>query len=127
MSKLGALKTATDPLAVWDGVSQVSVQTDIPDGSYGVRLTDESGEPVFRAGEIVICNPAAEIVPGRYVVAVLTDEDRAVFARYRPAAHRQPRHFFLKPPNDAFPEIEVNGKTHKGFILARAIKHIRDI
>ena len=90
-------------------------------------LTDESGEPLFREGEVVICNPGADVVPGRYVVAVLTDEERAVFAKYRPAAHRQPRHFYLKPPNPDYPEIEVNGKTHKGFILARAIKHIRDI
>lgn len=127
MNKLGTLKTATNPLSVWDGITQVSVQTEIPDGAYGVRLADESGEPLFKQGDVIICDPGAEIVPGRFVVAVLTDEERAVFAKYRPAAHRQLRHFFLRPPNEDFPEIEVNSKTHKGFILARAVKHIRDI
>lgn len=126
MNKLGTLTASDDPLSVWDGVTNVSVPADIPDGSYGVTLVDESGGEDFKAGEIVICNPGADVTPGRYVIAVLTDEKQALFAQYRPAAHRNKKHFFLKQPSEHYPEIEV-GKQVKGFVLARAIKHIRNI
>lgn len=126
MTKLGTLKVKQDAMSVWDGVSYVSVSSDIPDGSYGVVLGDDSGGTDFPEGSTIICNPAADVQPGRYVVAVLTDEQRAHFGKFRPSAHRDTKHFTLVRPNPDFPNIEVGGKT-KGFILARAIKHIRDI
>jgi transcriptional regulator with XRE-family HTH domain len=126
MARLGKLKPAQDPLTTWDGTSVVSVPIDVPDGSYGVTLTSESNEPDFRRGDIVICNAAEEVLPGRFVVAVLTETETAHFARFRPLAHGETKRFKLVHGNEDYPDIEVGHKI-KGFILARAIKHIRDI
>jgi SOS-response transcriptional repressor LexA len=126
MNKLGTLTAGQDPMAVWDGSTVVSVPADVPDGAYGVTLVDSSNEPDFARGDIVICDPLADLEPGRYVVAILTEEQQAHFAKWRPLAHRDVRRFVLTHANADYPDIEV-GSRIKGFILARAIKHIRNI
>ena len=126
MNRLGTLKAGEDPLSTWDGTTMVSVPADVPDGAYGVTLLDAANSPEFSAGDMVICDPTAEVEPGRWVVAVLSDEERARFARFRPLAHGDKRRFRLIHANADFPDIEVSGKV-KGFILARVIKHIRDV
>jgi SOS-response transcriptional repressor LexA len=125
MTKLGRLKPGQDPLETWDRVSYVPVPQDVPDGAYGVTLVDESGGDTFRKGEVIVCDPAAEPIPGRFVVAVVMGNSSAHFARYRQLG-LSPKRFILEHENKAFAEVEVGGKV-KGFILARAIKHIRDI
>lgn len=126
MTKLGKLRASQDPLSTWDGTSVVSVPMDVPDGAYGVTLVDDANEPEFRRGDVVICDPGEDIIPGRFVVAVLTEEQQAHFARFRPLAHGETKRFKLVRNNADYPEIEVGGKV-KGFILARGIKHIRSI
>lgn len=126
MNKLGTLKVGQDPMAVWDGASVVSVPDENPDGAYAVRLVDDSGGDIFKKGDMVICDPAADVEPGSYVVAVLTDEERAHFAKWKPLAHRDTKRFTLIHGNTNYPDIEVGTKV-KGFILARAVSHIRKI
>ena len=126
MSKLGTLKANQDPLSVWDGISYATVPGDVRDGAFAVALTDNSGEPEFQEGDLIICDPAADVVPGRYVLTIATDDKATHFGRYRPTAHGDRRNFKIKPRNEDYPEVEIGGKT-KGFILGRAIKHIRNI
>lgn len=128
MNKLGTLKTKTDPMVVWDKVSTMPVSQDVPNGCFGVSIVDESGMPDFKPGETLICDPSATVIPGRYVVAVLQSEERAIFGTYRPLVHGDEKRFCIKPPNASFPEVAFGAPGGlKGFVLARIIKHVRDI
>lgn len=126
MAKIGALRVNDDPMTQWDQVTLVAVPVDVPDGCWVIVINDESCEPEFHKGSMVICDPNAEILPGKYVIAVLTDHKRAVFGRYRPSGYRDTKRFTLIRTNPDYPDIEVGVKV-KGFVLARAIKHVRDI
>lgn len=126
MHKLGKLKTGEDPLSQWDGVSTAEVPVDIPDGCFVVNLIDESNEPDFMKGSMVICDPKAPVIPGKYVVVIMPDVEDALFGRFRPAGYRDMKRFTLMRSHKDHPDIEFGGKV-KGIIIARAIKHVRDI
>jgi len=126
MRKLAKLKPSQDPMSTWDGTSVVSVPMDVPDRAYGITLIDDANAPEFTTGDVVICDPGEEIIPGRFVVAVLTEEQQAHFARFRPLSYGDTKRFKLVRGSEDYPDIEVGGKV-KGFILARGIKHIRSI
>lgn len=126
MEQLGKLKIGQDPLAVWDQVSVVTGPSDMPAGAFGVTLTDESGAPAFHAGDVVICVPQTTVQPGKFVLATLEGSPSAVFRKYRPLSATDDTRFDLIAPNEDFPKIEV-GPDNPGFVVARAIKHIRDI
>lgn len=124
IGELGALGSGEDPNKCWDGVTAVAVPEDVSPKAFGVRLDDESNEPEFSAGEIVICEPEESVVPGRYAIAVRTDQKRAYFGRYQPGTASSGQ-FRIIPRNEFFPPVEVNQKT--GFVVARATRHIRKI
>lgn len=126
MNKIGTLPAGRDALDAWDGSAVVSVPSDVPDGAYAMTLLDESNAPGFQKGDIIVCDPAAEVIPNRYVVAVLTDEKKAYFGRYAPATHGSMRRFRLEREGQGWPSIEVGTKS-KGYVLARVTKHIRDV
>ena len=126
MSKIGSLRVNDDPMTQWDQVSLVQVPVEVPEGCWAIIINDESCEPDFPKGSMVICDPNAEILPGKYVIAVLTDDKLAVFGRYRPSGYKDARRFTLIRTNPDYPDIEVGTKV-KGFLLARATKHVRDI
>ena len=126
MRKLAKLKPSQDPMSTWDGTSVVSVPMDVPDRAYGITLIDDANAPEFTTGDVVICDPGEDIIPGRFVVAVLTEEQQAHFARFRPLSYGDTKRFKLVRSSEDYPDIEVGQKV-KGFILARGIKHIRSI
>lgn len=125
LEQLGKLRIGQDHMAVWDQVSVVAVPMETPTAAFGVTLNDESGEPDFHDGDVLICVPQTTVAPGKYVIAVL-DKGIAVFRKYRPLSADNDQHFNLIAPNDDFPIIEV-GPDNPGHVIARAIKHIRDI
>jgi phage repressor protein C with HTH and peptisase S24 domain len=126
MHKLGKLKVGENPLSQWDGVSTAEVPVEIPEGCFAVLLADESMEPEFKKGSVIICDPNAPIIPGKYVVVVMPDSEDALFGRFRPVGYKDLRRFTLIRTGEDYPEIEFGAKV-KGFIIARAIKHVRDI
>lgn len=126
MNKLGTLRLRDDPKSVWDGVTTVEVPRTVPDGCFACTLLDDSAAPDFRKNDVVICDPSAKIEPGCYVVVVKTDESQAYFGKFKPAAHGDMRRFVLVRDGQFFPDIEIKSRA-KGFVLARAVKHIRDI
>jgi SOS-response transcriptional repressor LexA len=126
MQKLGKLKAGENPLSQWDGVSTTEVPAEIPDGCFAITLADESMEPEFKKGSVIICDPNAPILPGKYVVVVMPDTEDALFGRFRPMGYKDLRRFTLIRTGTDYPDIELGAKV-KGFIVARAIKHVRDI
>lgn len=126
MRKLAALKVNQDPMSVWDGVSYATVPVHMPDGAFAIALVDNSGEPEFMERDLIICDPGAEVLPGKYVVAVTTDGAVPLFGRFRPLAHGDRRNFKILPRNEDYPEVEVGTKI-KGFVIARVIGHFRNM
>lgn len=125
LEQLGTLRRGRDPRSVWDGVSVVAVTKDVTSKAIGVQLDDESNEPEFKAGEVIVVDPTKPPTPGRFVVAVREDLKRAVFGRYQPL-NAAGSSFRVVPTHEFFPPVEVD-KNHPGFVVARAVKHIRDI
>jgi len=126
LERLGKLRIGQDPMAVWDQVSVVAVPVETPAAAFGVTLDDESGEPEFHEGDVVICVPQTAVAPGKYVIATLDTKGVGVFRKYRPRSSDDNEQFTLIAPNEDFPVIEV-GPNNPGHVIARAIKHIRDI
>lgn len=126
MTKLGVLKATDDPISIWDGVTTIEVPRTVPDGSFAVTLPDDSAAPEFRKNDVVICDPKAPIEPGCYVVIVKSDEHVAYFGKFKPAVHGDLKRFTLVRDGQFFPDIEIKDRR-RGFVLARAVKHIRDI
>jgi SOS-response transcriptional repressor LexA len=126
LEQLGKLRIGQDHMAVWDQVSVVAVPMETPTAAFGVTLNDESGEPEFHVGDVVICVPQTSVAPGKYVIAVLDAKSQAVFRKYRPRSADDDQVFGLIAPNDDYPVIDVS-PDNPGHVIARAIKHIRDI
>lgn len=125
MNELRTLNLGDDPLLVWDGESTVAVPVDTPADSFGVTLPDDSNAPDFRKGNVVIFSPSAAIDPGCYVLAIRR-LDGAHFGRYKMLAPNAPDRFVVIHDDEHWPDVRVDG-DNPGFIVARGIKHIRDI
>ena len=126
ISDLGELKRGQKPTDYWDGVSMVTVYSDVSENAIGLRLDDDSGEPEFHQGDVVVVELGKPSPPGRHVVAVLDILKRAVFRRFKPKVFGDDSEFTLTALNDHFPAIDV-GRTNPGFVVGRATKLIRDI
>ena len=127
LKDLGTLKKGQDPHTAWDGVSVVAVPKSVSSEAFGVTLDgEESVGGEFSTGSIVICEPAAPPVSGKYVIAVVETEPRALFGKYRPKKLGSQEAFTISPANPDAPNVEINRKE-PGFVIARAVKHIRDI
>lgn len=127
LKDIGGLKKGQDPHTAWDGVSVVAVPKSMSDEAFGVTLDgEESVGEEFSTGSIVICEPAQPPVAGKYVIAVVENLQRALLGKYRPKRLGSHDEFTVDPVNTHSPEVEINRKM-RGFVVARAVKHIRDI
>lgn len=109
----------------WSGSGVVAVTDDVGDYAAGVRMDDHSMEPVIAPGDVLIVDPAAEPIPGRYVVAILLPSGRAVVRRYRPHGQTIHEPIDLIAEHRDFPPVTITRKT--GFIVGRVVKRISDI
>lgn len=50
---------------------------------FGLRVKDESMEPLFHDGDLIIIDPTAEPRPGDFVIARLIDEGQTTFKKLR--------------------------------------------
>lgn len=126
MNEIGTLKPDQSIFDVWDGVALVAVPVDVPEGSFGVLLDDDSGAPEFAKSDVIICHTKAERTPGRFVIAVVEGMQRAFFGRYRPSSIHDATCFQLVPTNTNYPTIDIGGAV-AGHVVARALKHVRSI
>lgn len=87
-----------------------------------VRVDDEAIAPILRPGDMVVVDPDAEPIPGRYVLALV--DGLAVIRRYRPLTAKPGGAVDLLSDNQDFPPIRMTGS---GRILGRVVKRISDI
>lgn len=126
MDKIGQIKPAQAPLDAWDGVSVVHAPETVSDQAFAVTVDDAANEPHIPKGAVIICDPAQPVDPGRFVLAVLTSERRAVVGRFRPMAYRDQSRYALRLANDDYPDIDVTLDA-PARLIARAVKLIRDL
>jgi SOS-response transcriptional repressor LexA len=127
LNAFATLQVPSDHMSAWDGVSEVIAPSDTGDRCYAVEITDESGSPEFRVGDFLICDPTAGVEPGRVVVAVIPDATLAVFGRYKPHSRIKPdAGFTIEHVHPDYAPTTVNA-DNPGFVLARAIRHVRNI
>lgn len=127
LRQIGGLQKGRDPREIWDGVSVVSVPKDVEDQAFGVALDgDESNSPEIGPRDILILEPNAPRLPGRYVLAIAQKMKRGFIGRYRPARVDSDDEFKVVPGNPDYPPVEI-GQGNPGFLVARATKHIREI
>lgn len=127
MSAFATLQVPGDHLSAWDGATEVIVPPTTPDGCYAVEIEDESNSPEFSVGDYLICDPQARIEPGRVVIAVIPGANLAVFGRFKPASRIKPEAgFTIEHAHPDYTATTVD-PANPGFVVARAIKHVRNI
>lgn len=107
-----------DPYAV--GNAQEWKECPVPHGenTFAVRINGESMLPKFQHGEIIFCDPSKQAENGDFVIAKLTDENRATFKQLIMEDGKT----LLKAlnPNWHTTYIPINGNCHiVGKIIAR--------
>lgn len=85
---------------------------------FALQVTDDSMEPEFRRGCVVVIDPTGVVKDGAYVVAELAGE--LVFRRLRLDAHN----VRLEALNEEYPSVEVDAGVAavKGVVVQRAGK-----
>lgn len=128
LNEMGTLDRGQDPLGAWDGVSIVKAHGSLGDGVFGVEIAseDESNAPEIKPGDVVICDPSAPLIPGRFVVSIISKNKAALLRRYKPLGYDLKDGFILLAKNPLFPDITIKDES-SGFIVSRVTKHIRDI
>jgi transcriptional regulator with XRE-family HTH domain len=116
---LSRLKSIADLPKMLKDRKELTVPDDVGPRAVAVRLDDDSMAPKFAQGSVVICDPDAPIVPGRYVIALSTSANRAVFRRFKAtSANNQKGELIAENPN--FPALKI-GTEKDGFIVGRAV------
>lgn len=79
--------------ADWSDLSSIHSLTDTTDflqtnltlsgSAFAFTIKDDSMQPEFNEGDVVICDPKVSRVPGDFVIAQIGDSEEAIFRRYR--------------------------------------------
>ncbi|WP_158611223.1 MULTISPECIES: LexA family protein [Pseudomonas] len=82
---------------------------DAGDFGFWLRVTNDSmtssSGKSFPEGMLVLVNPTLDVMPGNFVVAKLTDSNKATFKQYIEDASGK----YLKPLNPSYRMIPING------------------
>lgn len=87
--------------------SWVPVAPKVSECSFALKVPDDSMEPEFREGEIIIIDPMMIVSHNQYLVA-RERQNRPTFKRLIHYGDKQ----YLKPLNDRCPLVEVEGDLH---------------
>jgi SOS-response transcriptional repressor LexA len=125
---LGQHQAGNDLMSVWDGEMYSVVDGDVSSHSIVTQVEDNSMLPDFQPGDKIVCDPNAEVEPGRYVLAKIEGQDKAVFRRYRLAKVSSDgmATIELKPLNEDYP-THVIDRDHPGHIIGRCTHLIKRI
>jgi SOS-response transcriptional repressor LexA len=127
MNEIGTLRRGQSVRDVWDGTSIVSAPASVSNDAFGIEVTDIANETKVHLGDTLICEPVrGQILPGKYVVAVVEGYDSALLRRYRAVDPLDSSKFQLLAENPDFPAVNVDD-VHPGFVVGYAVKRITDI
>ncbi|MBF0628218.1 MAG: LexA family transcriptional regulator [Magnetococcales bacterium] len=74
--------------------------------AYALQVSDDSMEPEFKEGEMIIVDPTMQAEHNRFVVARSADDSRVSLKQLIVHGSRQ----YMKPLNSRYPLIEVQGE-----------------
>lgn len=120
LSDLSSLSADGDisPLIRAGGYPTMSIP-DVGPRAMALRLDDGSMADKFPEGLLIVCDPDAPPVPGKYVVAVSHKLGRAVFRRYKLLDVGSGKAELLAE-NAHFPKLTMASKKD-GFIVGRVV------
>ena len=109
--------------------SWLEADADFSTQAVGLRLADDSMEPEFYMGEIVIVDPQVQPRDGDYVVAELQEADEPsrlwTFKQYRARGHHRGQQVYdLVPLNPTYRTTTV-GPDFPGRIVGTMVEHRR--
>lgn len=125
LKRLSALKSAQDLQALARGLPVIPVPAKVGGNAFALELPDDSMGERFPRGCVIVCDPDAPLVPGRYVVAVDLKMGDALFRRYRPLSSDGARYELIAEHPD-YPTVRVTTKK-EAFIIGRAVMKIDDL
>lgn len=103
---------------VWTNIENLS------DRSFGLAIEGESMLEEFYPGDIVILDPELPPQPGDFVVALLENDNKVVFRKYRSRGSDKKGQpvIELAPLNDDYPVLVIDPRT-RGRIIATMVEH----
>jgi len=99
-------------------IEYITTSLKISKGSFAIRINEDSMEPEFKQGDIVIIDPSVKPVPGEFVVAIKNNDAEAIFKKYRELEDDQ---FELTSLNPDYRTISTLGKQIK--IVGTMVEH----
>ena len=113
------LRYANEPV---EAIHHNNVETWIPvaprssEQSFALTVQDDSMEPEFMEGEVVIIDPTIEASHNKYVVAIATGSQEPTLKQLFIIGQKH----YLKPLNDRYPLVEPDGKpTIIGVVVSK--------
>lgn len=122
LSELANHKAGHDVISVWPGEMSMIVDDQISISCMAVSVEDNSMLPAFKPGDVLICDPNADIEPGDFVIAKANGHHKALIRKYRLAKSTRLGMpvVELVPLNADYP-TEVINKEHPGHVIARCM------
>jgi transcriptional regulator with XRE-family HTH domain len=104
---------------------RVSVDEDLPVGSFALKIADNAMNPMYRVGDIIVVNPTVAPRP-RDVIVVLLKGEAGVLREYHPRGRdsRGEEVYDLVSTNADYPTITVNS-ANPGKVLGVVHEHRR--
>lgn len=99
-------------------VEYITTSLKISKESFAIRINEDSMEPEFKQGDIVIIDPSIKPIPGEFVVAVKNKDVEAIFKKYRELSDDQ---FELASLNPDYKTINTSDKQIK--IVGTMVEH----
>lgn len=99
-------------------VEYITTSLKISKESFAIRINEDSMEPEFKQGDIVIIDPSIKPIPGEFVVAVKNKDVEAIFKKYRELGDDQ---FELASLNPDYKTINTSDKQIK--IVGTMVEH----
>lgn len=121
----GHWKETLNPFEPGDGEEFIPSFLCYGAGTFVLRIEDESMQPEFNPGDLVLIDPTLEPRPGDLVVA-RNGEEQAIFRKFRLRGNDQHGNkiFELKPLNDDFPTYQSSDSVHME-IVGVMVEHHR--
>ncbi|MDF1761023.1 MAG: LexA family transcriptional regulator [Coxiellaceae bacterium] len=93
---------------------------------FAVQLTDNSMEPSFNSGDVVIINAKLQPHPGKFVIAQVNISSQPVFRKYRETNKGKSITVELNALNTDWPEISICTKSDASY-LGVAVGHFQPL
>lgn len=108
---------------IGDDVFDEYVPAHHKDGDYWLRVKGDSMTPDFKQGDLILVGKDRTAVTGNYVVALIADDPKATFKKYRECFDDGTPYHQLIALNEFYPPIDSRAKPFK--VIGVVLEHKR--